>query len=160
MQLPADHPWVATDLYNYGTNLRMVGRFDDALAALNRSLEIRRKTDTGNHMRFAQTYASIAYVESDLGNFDESLRNHVAAVAEAKKVFLPPNPTLARLRQGLTRAYERAGRLDLAEANHKLARDQWVQLGREESQEMISNEILLYSRLLYNASISSSFSSR
>ncbi len=142
VQLPADHPWVATDLYNYGANLRMVGRFDDALAALNRSLEIRRKTDTGSHMRFAQTYASIAYVESDLGNFDESLRNHVAAVAEAKKVFLPPNPTLARLRQGLTRGYERAGRLDLAEANHKLAHDQWVQLGREESQEMVSNEVL------------------
>jgi len=116
IQLPADHPWKAMDLHNYGWTLTLIGRYDEALANLRRSLEMREKTDPDNHLYQGRTKLAIANVLRELGRFDEALALKIEAANLIQQSLDRPGLQISWALRSLAASYIDVGRYRDAEA--------------------------------------------
>lgn len=128
VQLPAEHPWVAMDLMNYGAALANLGRFEESIAAYEKSLAIRHKVEGDMHPLVPVTLGRYALALEAAGKSAEAMQRMTEAYEVGKQVLTPPQVELAKIFQGLGKLHTLYGDPAFAETLLASAAAQQVEL--------------------------------
>jgi eukaryotic-like serine/threonine-protein kinase len=94
--LPADHPEIAVTLNNQAMALLDLGRKQEAVNLLQRSVDIRRARFGETHWMMVAGPANLAGLRAELGQFSESCALLQQAFRTAKVALEPNDPTWGR----------------------------------------------------------------
>ena len=91
--LGADHPALARTLGHQGQLLQAMGRYDDAMRVLERSLEIREAAFGPDHPDVAISLNDLGLLHQELGNFPRAQEQFERALGIRERAT-PPDPRL------------------------------------------------------------------
>ena len=104
-----EHPHVGENLVNLGHELTVVGRHDDAVARLERSLAIADAWRGGTPAYAPMARINLANAQLALGRHADARAHYERAVDEAARTFSPRGPEVAEALVGLGRSTLAAG---------------------------------------------------
>ncbi len=84
----------SNDLVQYGYALMGLGRNEEARAALQRALELRREIYPTPHDRIANSHSALGMLAIQQGDFDASIEHRQSSLAMREALFADPHPLL------------------------------------------------------------------
>jgi len=118
-----DGPRAGPILLNMGLCLANLGRYEDALAQLQRSLAAEEAVFGPDHPGLLRPLNAVCHVKTDVGEFAGAIEHCQRAIDITRATATGPQPRLSSLYTNLGSAFFHAGRYDEAERAHLAALD-------------------------------------